>query len=470
MAFVPLLGLGQKGKSSTVTSQSHTNLYAEMTPDNEKSAFSFYGTPGLSLFYSFGDTPVRGTLAVGNFIYNIHRGTFWEVNNAGVKVNRGTLTTTAGRVRLAYNGTQIAIVDSSFAGFYLYTIATNAFTTVTANVIGTPVDVTFQDGFGIFAYADGKFQKTAAYAFQTLNALEYATAESNPDGLVRVIADHGELCLFGEQTVEFWINNGAADFPYSNQRGTTLEFGLAAPDSLVKYNDSLCGLFKNKMGQVQVMQMAGHALRKVSPPELDYLINGYAAVSDATAYSYLLGGHPFYQINFPSAGKSWLYDASTSLWSSLESGLSGARHRGEILVDFLNKPRVSDYATGDVYTLDASVYTDNGAAIPREVVMRHLSGNGGRVCVHRLQLDFETGVGVQTGQGDNPQAMLTYSKDNGHTWSGEKWRSIGSIGSYLTRAIWLRLGQAYDWTFKIRITDPVKVVITGVYLESEPRK
>lgn len=123
MAVIPLFGTNQQGKSSTVTSQSHTNLYAEIIQDAEKSRVVYYGTPGLSLFTSFGDTPVRGGIAVGDFIYYVHRGVFWQVNNAGVKTNRGTLTSTSGRVQMAYNGTQIAIVDGTFAGFYLYTLS-----------------------------------------------------------------------------------------------------------------------------------------------------------------------------------------------------------------------------------------------------------------------------------------------------------------------------------------------------------
>ncbi|MER8124671.1 hypothetical protein ABS198_20540, partial [Acinetobacter baumannii] len=92
---------------------------------------------------------------------------------------------------------------------------------------------------------------------------------------------------------------------------------------LAKFDDSLAGLMKNRMGQVQVMAAVGHSLKKISTEELDSIINGYPSVADATAYSYMLGGHPMYQINFPAAGKSWLYDGSTGLWSPLESGLSG---------------------------------------------------------------------------------------------------------------------------------------------------
>jgi hypothetical protein len=257
------------------------------------------------------------------------------------------------------------------------------FATVTAGLIGTPIDITFQDGYGILGYADGKFQITAAYDFTTLDALDYATAEANPDGLVRVLADHGELLLCGERTVEFWGNSGAQDFPYSNIRGASLEFGLAAPHSLVKYNDSVAGLFRNQMGQVQVMVLAGHALKKISSPELDSLINGYAGTSDATALAYMLGGHPMVQINFPSAGKSWLYDALTDMWSALESGLSGARHVGEMQVDYFGKSRITDYANGNIYTLDPAALTDNGTPIAREIISAaSLPGLSARIRFH----------------------------------------------------------------------------------------
>jgi hypothetical protein len=110
-ALVPLFGLGQQGKSPTVTAQRHLNLYAEVTQAGDKSQVAFYGTPGLVLFASFGDTPIRGAIPVGDLAYVVHRGVFWELNAAGVKTNRGTIGTTSGRVSMAYNGTQIGMVD-----------------------------------------------------------------------------------------------------------------------------------------------------------------------------------------------------------------------------------------------------------------------------------------------------------------------------------------------------------------------
>jgi hypothetical protein len=387
-----------------------------------------------------------------------------------VRTARGVIGTTEGRVQMSFNGTQVSVVDGGGERFYVYTIASQAFDTVTENLIGTPIDVTYQDSYTILAYADGKFQNSAQYDSKTFDALDYVTAESNPDGLVRTVADHGELVVAGVNTTEFWGNSGGQDSVFSNIRGATLEWGLAAPWSLVKYNDSLAGLFKNVMGQVQVMMLAGHALKKISSPELDSIINDYSAVADATAISYMLGGHPMYQINFPTAGASWLFDASTGMWTKMESGLAGGRHIAELHCDYINQPRVADYANGNIYTLSPDTYTDNGTPIVREIVTKHVSNSYHQTAIHALQLDFETGVGTITGQGENPQAMLQVSRDNGHTWGNERWVSMGAIGKYKTRAKWNRLGSARDFVFKVRVTDPVKFVLTGGSIDAEPRR
>lgn len=465
--IIPLFGLGQSGKSRTVTSQGHLNLYAEITEDADKSRVVYYNTPGLTLFSTFGDTPTRGSIEVGDYMYHVHRGTFWQVDNAGTKTSRGTLTTTSGRVALSYNGTQIVMTDGT--SMYCYTIATTAFATVGSGLFTNPLDVTYQDSYFIACFATGRYEISGQNDGLTWSALDFANAESNPDGLVRIMADHGEIVLCGEKTIEFAGNSGATDFPYTIQRGTTLEFGLAAPWSLVKYNDSLAGLFKSAMGQVQVMMMRGHALQAISTKEIDDTINGYATVADATALAYMLGGHPMYQINFPTAGKSWLYDASTGMWSALESGLLGGRHRAEILVDYLNKPRVTDYENGNIYTIDPDVYADNGVARPCEIISRHFFGADSRLAVSELQVYFEAGTGLVTGQGSDPQVMLQVSRDGGFTWGNELWRSIGAIGKYLARARWTRLGAAYDFVFKLRVTDPVKVVISAGSIKSEKR-
>lgn len=457
MAVIPLFGTGQQGKSSAASAQRHLNLYCEFPPDSEKGQLIFYGTPGTTLVVSFGDTPVRGWIAVGNFYYVVHRDTFWEVNNAGVKTNRGTISTSIGHVDMAYDGAVILVATGT--NLYTYTVASTTFAVVASGTAPQTANTC--------AWLDGQFLADQGTGDQvqispdgiTWDALDFAAAESNPDGLMRVFADNGEVVLLGVNTTEFWGNVGAGDFPFVPVKGATQEFGLAARWSLCQFNSGLAGVMKNSMGQVQVMFIQGYVPRPLSSQELDSLIAGYATVADATAFSYMLGGHPMLQVNFPGAGKSWLFDASTNLWSPLEYGLSGARHRADMRLDFLGRTLVGDHTNGNVYSLDPDVYTDAGTAIAREIISRHIFNSNLPVVVDELFIDFSTGIGLTSGQGSNPQAMLSVSKDGGNTWGAEMWTTLGAIGKYRTRAIWRRLGMARDWTFKIRISDPIKVVI-----------
>ena len=275
---------------------------------------------------------------------------------------------------------------------------------------------------------------------------------------MRVLADSGLLVLFGQRTTEFWGDSGAADFPLARIGSSAIEWGLAARWSLTKFDNSLMFLRRNKLGAVQVCQLMGTQAVPVSNPELDYVFSTYASVENATAFAYMVSGHPMYQINFPTPGESWLYDGLTKAWSRVQYG--SGRHRGEIQMNFLNKPYVSDYDNGKVYLLDQGAYTDDGAAIIREFTSRH-NKTGDFSSISALWLEMEAGVGLNAGQGSDPKVMLQISRDGGHVWGQELVGSIGKLGAYKQRALWNRLGRARDWLFKFRCTDPVKTVFVA---------
>ena len=456
---LPLLGLGIQGRSPAVSAQRRLNLYLELHSEGaDKTSISAHGTPGLTLFYDFGDTPVRGQYGVGDYLYVVHRFTLYRVNNAAVAESMGTLSTSTGHVGFADNGTQVMVVDGT-AG-YIYTIATGVLAQISdADFPDAATSVTFLDGYFIVddPANPGRFFVSALYDGANWNALAYATAESNPDALVRPFAERGLLHLCGEYSTEVWANTGALDFPFSRMQGAAVEWGLAARWSLVKFDDSLVWLARNRLGQVSVVRAAGLDIQRVSPPDLDYLFSTYSAVSDATAYGYMLNGHPMYALHFPTASRSWLYDGKTGAWTVLESfGLT--RHRTETSTSFLNRTMVGDYTNGRIYVLDPAVLTDNGDTIAREIISPHSFGaDDEQGFIGEIRLDLETGLGTATGQGSDPQIMMSISRDGGHSFGTERWTSAGKVGQYRHRARWRRCGRARDMVVKVRITDPIEV-------------
>lgn len=464
----PLFGLGTQGKSVVVNSTARTNLYLEIAREADKTTVSAYNTPGLDLFTYFGETPIRGSLELNSLVYIVHGGTFYELNSIATRTSRGTLLTTSGRVSMATNGNIIQIVDGTYG--YTYNIATNTFAQITDTDFVAASTNTWIDGYFITdQLGSGDRTKWGRYAWSTdgatINALDFANAESNPDALVRVYNDNRELILFGEFTTEFNGNSGALDQPFTRQ--SVIEWGLAAKWSIAKMNNSIIYLGKNKLGKSQVIALNGYTPQVVSDEDMSAVIDSYGDVSNASGYSYMVSGHPMYVIAFPSVGKTWMYDGSNNVWTALSTGYDERQYLGLHAVNFnaLNNVLVFDYANGNVYTINPNSYTDNGTAIVREMTSKHVF-NQKPLAISQLWLDMENGVGLSSGQGSDPQVILFVSKDGGRTYPIQRMASFGKIGAYLTRAIWYRLGACRDFVLKVRITEPVKVVITGAYMDA----
>ena len=545
--IVPVLGFDLGIKSVNVCAQERLNLYLDVKTERDKSSVIAYGTPGTNLFNGLnaGALPYRGlTSQIGNFFYGVKSGTFYSVNNAGVETSIGTLNTIAGNVALAYNGTQVMLVDgtngyiySTVAGpgtaqsistivdnFPVATVTTgSAHGLTTGNLVlvagaspagynglhavkvtsptvftyelnadpggnASPVGTYTQPAFGQItdsnfpngattvdqqggnfivdnnAAALGQYNISNSFDGTCWQNLNNAAISSFATSLIRPFINQGILHLLGDSGSEFWSNTGNVNFPYALIQGSAIEWGLAAKWSVAKLAGAATFVAKNLQGHVQIVQLQGFQPAPISSPELEAALDTYT-ISDAVAFSYMLGGHQYYQVTFPSSGKTWLYDYTMSqvsgvpIWSQLSSG--GGRHIAQFYVNYLNQNIVSDYASGNLYTMSSTTYTDNGMMIQRQLRMKHIFKNNQQVSIGRLWVDFETGVGVATGQGSNPQVMMRYSKDGGHSYSAELWRSLGAIGKYLTRAIWHRLGRARVWVFEVTVSDPVKVVIAN---------
>lgn len=456
---VPLFGIGNKARSVVVSAQERLNVYVELNDDPEKQVITMYPRPGLVTAVDFGAFPSRGVWQKGDFLYVVNRNKLYRVANDGATTELGTLDTASGRVDMSDNGIQLIIVDG--ANGYIFAFATSAFAKITDPDFPGGDTVTFLNQRFIVNDPDsGRFYWSALLDGSAWDALDYATAEASPDDLVRVFAEAGQLYLAGTNTTEIWGDSGAADQAFVKIGGGAVEWGLAARWSLVKYMDSMAFLRKNRLGQVQVCVMAGSVAQPISNPQIEVEFTSYGDVSNATALAYMVNGHAFYQINFPTVGKTWMYDNQSKAWSVLES--YGGMHRASMSVQLLGSIYGADFENGKLYKIEANVLTDAGQPMVREFTARHQSV-GDFTRVSELWLEMQPGVGNQSGLGYDPQVMMKVSRDGGNTYGNELWTSIGKVGEYKTRAVWRRLGQARDWVFRFRVTDPVVSVFVAAW-------
>lgn len=330
---------------------------------------------------------------------------------------------------------------------------------------GFPVanSVVFLDSYFIVNKVGTKeFYLSGNYDGFTWNALQFASKEAYTDNLESVAVDNSNLVLLGNISSEYWQDVGAYPFPLLRIQGSPTDVGVVARYSIARCNNQLMFLGKMRRGGFSVFAIQNYQPVPVSTPDLDYLFSQYPSIGDAIAFSYRQNGHEFYQINFSEAGVTWLYDATSNIWSQLVSG-DDTRHYGQFGTQYDYNFIVSDYRNGNLYILDPLTYTDNGDLIIRELITPHFfkGDSYNKLHIYRLRLDMQQGVGLNDGQGKNPQAMLQVSRDGGYTWGNEMWTNFGNQGEYLKRAEWRRLGVSRNYVFKFRISDPVKVVLIG---------
>lgn len=325
------------------------------------------------------------------------------------------------------------------------------------------------DGYFIFVNGTNEFGVSKLNDF-SVDPLSFAAAEGDPDNIVGVIANQRDVWFLNERSTELFVNTGNADFPFERVSGGFIEKGCLASFSIAKIDNYVFWLGRDQFGHGIVY--AGHGLspERISTQAIETAIQGYSDPSSAVAYTYQSGGHSFYVLNFDEA--TWVYDLSTKLWHErayLNDGIL-ERHRAQYhgFVPSLGIHIVGDYENNNLYKFNDDYYTDNLNPILRLRASPHLSNSLNRIFYNKFQLDMETGVGLDgasTVQGHDPQVMLQFSDDAGHTWGNEAWSSAGKIGEYKKRVIWRRLGKSRDRIFRIAITDPVKVAIIGAEIE-----
>lgn len=485
MKRIQLFGVDTLANSAVISRQRRLNCFFEFRKDGDKQQIVIRGTPGLIGVLVLPNSPIRGWRVVANTLYVVAGIYLYKVlQNLSYTIVGNFDTNSIANVGISDNGIQVIIVDG-IAG-YVYTIATNTMAKIIdANFPNGTFSVTFMDGRLIVAepatvsvpvprkyFVSEYFDAMTWTNFQSLPT--YATKDNTSGAILAVSAMNGVLALFGQQSIEFWQNVGSSPLPFQRVSGATRNIGLAAIYSIAFIDDMQVFLGQNFYGGYpEVYVLKGFNLNRVSTDDIDHIIGNLSVTHDAIAFSYVADGHQMYQITFPSANKSMLYDITSDLWSDVQSGLAlTGRHMANFGISFNTQNYVSDATTGTIYRLNDEIRTDNGAPIKRQLTTRHISMDGNRFAIDELYLDMETGGslqygqdstgGVQSGQGSDPQMMLQVSKDNGRTFGYERWKPIGKVGQYKSpRVMWNRLGASQDFVFQFTMTDPILFIVIG---------
>lgn len=297
--------------------------------------------------------------------------------------------------------------------------------------------------------------------------LDVATKSSTADPIVACPTIHGVLWLVGQLTSEVWAPSGAADFYWQRIQGAVINHGCAAPYSMTQQDVSLFWLSQDLQGHGIVVRAQDTTILRISTNAIEQDIQTYSSISDAIGFCHQVEGHSFYVLTFPSADVTWAYDLSTGQWhrrSSIDNNGVLHRWRANCFAFAYGMNLVGDYQNGSLYSLDSTIFTDAGTAIPRILTLPHLTRGGKRVMYSQMQAKAQVGYIVATPTSTPPMISLRWSDDAGVTFGNKVEQSLGASGQYITSPQWQRLGMARDRIFELSWSANADVAIAGVWV------
>lgn len=303
------------------------------------------------------------------------------------------------------------------------------------------VDIDTINNYVIVATASGRFywiQPGAA----VIDALDFATAESSPDGLVAVCRVGSEFWLFGGSSIEPWQPTGDSNAPFQLAAGRVYARGCGAAASVRRFDNSVIWV-----GEDGNVYRGDSTPTKISDHGVDERVRTSGPFS-TLAFTFDVDGHKFYALRIGDQA-TMIYDASTQGWwraSSADLAYWRASFSPPDATGYL-----ADSITGTIWAVDPESATDDGVAFPRVVtgtvsVMGKPPRNDSLAIGMSANADCNVRIRWRDGQDEYPD----YPEEL------EMRAPLDVVTLY-------RLGQPDQpyRTFEVRVDDPVRIRIAG---------
>jgi len=356
MPTIPL-GIQAYGRARGIQPETRLrNFYLE-TDESGASPDETYRLqrPGLTRLVDFG-SPIRGVfqadnvigsltaVVAGDHLYTTDWDTFDDI---------GVLTSDGDQVTMAASFERIGIAT---AGEF-WTYDGSALAQIHLPDDQAIVDLAVLDSYFILGTSSGKFYWLAPGS-DTIDALDFADAESSPDGLIGVRKLRDDLFFFGSTSVEVWQasgDSGASLFVPAKGRGFPV--GAQARETIHIIDNSVMWLASDGL-----VYRVSDVPTRVSTFGIEEKIRNRTDL--CSAFVITSEGHKFYVLRIPGQG-TFAYDVATQHWCEFAT-LGETVFRPHCGLDTTNGPLVAD-ATGKLFSFDPDAPTDDGLAIERLV-------------------------------------------------------------------------------------------------------
>jgi hypothetical protein len=474
-----------RDESLAIAATDCVNLYPHLPSGQTTTQGSVIGCAGINeICFTQENAFNRGGIVFADKAYVVNGTKLWRIDfttdlngvrtYSAVNVSGAESIDGTARVAMASNGEQISIVAPDVAtqfNMWIYSVGGGLVQVSDADFDGPVLDVDYVDGYFVYPKANSNKWFISDLRDGTgFNALDFTSAESDPDPLVAMAPLNGLLYAFGQKTFEPYQNTGNADFPFERINSGIQQKGCLSAESIVEVNGTLMWIGSGENERPSVLVTNGGMPQRVSNPAVENYIyqGGIEPLRKSYAMRWHERGHTFISFTVPSVC-TVVYDTSTQTWhrrESLDRFLNPQPWRVTTILDSYSVKVVGDELSGKIGLMDESIFYEYGEEMRRYVTPPAIDNGGRPFSIYQVELVAESGTAPQNGQGSNPRVGLSVSTDGGRTYKPKIYRGMGQIGQYLRPISWPTLGRFQrSVCFRLDISEPIKVVF--VKLEAE---
>lgn len=459
MRVVQAIGPSYYLRDRKTAVQRAVNLYMMQVEGlGEDAQIVLESAPGLELVADLG-AEIRGMRNADGRLFIVAGGEVLEMMATEATVHRANISGSGGRVGISNGTGQLAIVDG--VSLTVYDLDANVSELVSSGGWRGSDDVHFLDGYFIFVAPDTEqFYISAIDDATDLNALDFSSADTQPDSIIAHIVTKREAYFLGSRSTEIWVNSGASDFPLVRYQGTPIDVGCVGRWAVAEANDSIVWIGVTKRGGPYVYTLNGYQPQRVSHQGVEQALEACTDLAGVTMWTYQEAGGEFVAIQMPGVDTTWVWDVATRQWHERAEFVNGefAPLRIEHAAYFNGKHYVS--GGSKLYRMSREYASLAGDVLCRERTWPHLIGpNFEPVSYRGLELRCTTGDATQG------NITLEISNDGGQVFTaGPYIRSLGEEGQRNQIVRWGPLGtcpKGGSRVFRLRCTDPVPLTIQG---------
>jgi|SRR5687767_874439 len=453
MAEIDFGRQSRKGMDELVANVRNTNCFVEEQGPDGKGPLPVYADPGLTRWDSASYTgAARGLQENGNTaLYGVLGNEVAKFDSSGAGATIGSLIG-SGKVYMAINQAadpEIGIVTADNQYFILDT-ATDTVAINSDGDLPAVNSIDFLNGYFVFSSAEnGEIWHTQPNDAGNINALSFATAESDADGLVRVKSHKGFLFALGQRSLEIWRDVGTTPFAFQPE-DADIDIGCIAGHSVTEVADGLAWV--DHFGNVRLLKGGSPGIISTHSIVQDIEDLTDAERADIEGWRYWYRGHEFYELK--SAQWSRIYDVTTGVWHNGESLGYNRRLRQRFCL-FNNRNIIGNEADGKLDFIDKDSFTERGTNYVVTAISRPYHAFPNHVTCSSAEIDMITGVG--NSDDTDPQVMFDVSRNGGKTWGVQRTRSLGAVGAYSQKIRFNNIGKGDEkgLTFRLSASSPV---------------